>query len=135
MPQWDEKCGAPFFLCLHSKRKWEALAQEPRATSVDGILEGPSSWNIIQWVTVCVRRKAIPLFIFVEMISMLWDKRNLAHFQGKRSCTPICVILQNAAFSGRAYMEEITSQKKLARFKIGLEELTEVTNRFYSTRK
>lgn len=66
---------------------------------------------------------------FVEMIGTLWDERNKSMFQGRRSCTPVRVILQNACFTGCAYMEEISNQKKLAWFKVGLEALTEATNK------
>lgn len=46
-----------------------------------------------------------------------------------RTCTPLRIILQNASFMGQAYMEEISSQKKLAGFRVGLVALMEATNK------
>lgn len=86
---------------------------------MEGIFEGPSPWSIIQKVTACVRRKAVPLFLFVEMNSTLWYERAI---------TPIQVIIQNVEFTGKMFREDITSQKRVERFRKGLEELTKMNN-------
>lgn len=70
----------------------------------------PSPWSIVRKIIGCVRWEAIPLFVFVEMVSTLWEERNKCQFEGKQIYTPLRMILQN-----------------VERFRKGLEEIAEVT--------
>lgn len=73
-------------------------------------------------------KRGPPLFVFMEMVSMLWEERNKCHFEGKKLNTPLRLILQNVGFSGRALLEELQSEKKVNRFRKGLKELAKATN-------
>lgn len=121
-----------FFLYLHSRR-WADLVRDLRGTRLDHFFDDAHPWTIIQKVIGRACQNVIPLFIFYEMAHTLWDERNKSQFQGMRVSTPIRVILANALFARKAFSEEIISPKKMERFRVGLDNLAEATNRLLKT--
>lgn len=94
-----------FFRCPHNRRRWADLARELRRSSLDHFFDDPNPSGIIQKVIGRACQSAIPLFIFFEVVYTLWDERNKAQFQGMRTNMPIRVILANALFAGKAFIE------------------------------
>lgn len=119
-----------FFTCDYNRQRWMELAHELRRSSFEGYFDDLTPWSIFQRVIGSVQRNVVQLFVFVEMITTLWDKRNKLQFLGKRIITLLRVIVQYALFNGKAFVEELRSLKKVALFKTGLaEDLKEVTNK------